>query len=184
VFTRAVSARFAVQCCVIVLASLVSAGCAYRYQPTIDHPMSHTVRPKEVALDCEQLDLAILKVDTVRWVIRDDGGKLETGGERGSRYATNVLLIPVSLGLGFYVGYFNDQGSAVLDAADHRILGLLKLKRDHGCAPRETSEFGMTDLQMLEVLEPLMPEKGELDRQAFDRRTSLLDRLRPPVPDR
>jgi hypothetical protein len=183
VFTGAVSARFAVQCCGIVLLSLVFAGCAYRYRPTIDHPMSHTVRPKEVALDCEQLDLAILKVDTVRWVIRDDGGKLETGGERGSRYATNVLLIPLSVVLRG-PAYINDQGNAVLDAADHRILGLLRLKRDHGCPARETSEFGMTDLQMLEVLEPLMPEKGELDRQAFDRRTSLLDRLRPPVPDR
>ena len=136
VFTGAVSARFAVQCCGIVVASLVSAGCAYRYQPTIDHPVSHTVRPKEAALDCEQLDLASLKVDTVRWVIRDDGGKLETGEERGSRYAANVLTIPLSLALGFYVGYIPEQGSAVLDAADHRILGLLRLKRDHGCAPR------------------------------------------------
>jgi hypothetical protein len=180
VFTGAVAVRFAVQCCAIVVASLVSAGCAYRYRPTIDHPMSHAVRPKEVALDCERLDLAILRVDTVRWVIRDDGGKLETGEERGSRYAANALLIPLSVVL-HSPGYINDQGNAVLDAADHRILGLLRLKRDHGCPPRETTEPGMTDLQMLEALEPLMPEKGELDRQAFDRRTSLLDRLRPPV---
>lgn len=179
-FTGAISARFAVQCCGIVLASLVSAGCAYRYLPTIDHPMSHAVRPKEAALDCEQLDLAILKVDTVRWVIRDDGGKLETGEERGSRYAANVFVIPLSLAIR-HPGYIGEQGSAVLDAADRRILGLLRLKRDRGCPPRETSEHGMTDLQMLEALEPLIPEKGELDRQAFDRRTSLLDRLRPPV---
>jgi hypothetical protein len=181
VFTGAVSARFAVQCCGIVVASLMSAGCAHRYLPTIDHPMSHAARPKEAALDCEQLDLAILKVDTVRWVIRDDGGTLETGGERASRYAANALLIPLSMSVGLALGYIPEQGSAVLDAADRRILGLLRLKRDHGCPPRETTELGMTDLQMLEALEPLMPEKGELDRQTFDRRTSLLDRLRPPV---
>jgi hypothetical protein len=180
VFTGAVSARFAVQCCGIIVASLVSAGCAHRYLPTIDHPMSHAVRPKEAALDCEQVDLAILKVDTVRWVIRDDGGTLETGGERASRYAANALLIPLSMSIGAG-GYLGDPGSAVLDAADRRILGLLRLKRDHACPPRETTEPDMTDLQMLEALEPLMPEKGELDRQTFDRRTSLLDRLRPPV---
>jgi len=91
-----------------------------------------------------------------------------------------VFVIPLSLAIR-HPGYIGEQGSAVLDAADRRILGLLRLKRDRGCPPRETSEHGMTDLQMLEALEPLIPEKGELDRQAFDRRTSLLDRLRPPV---
>lgn len=169
-------ARFAVQCCGIVLAGLVSAGCAYR--PTIVHPMSHELRPEDAALDCEQLDLAILKTDTVRWVIRDDGGTLETGKERTSRYVANVIVIPLSLPLGG--GYIGDHGSAVLDAADRRILGLLRLKRDRACPPAATSEPGLTDLQMLQQLEPLMPEEGELDRAALDRRTALLDRLRAP----
>lgn len=166
-------ARFAVQCCGFVLAGLASAGCAYR--PTIVHPMSHALRPEDAALDCGQLDLAILKTDTVRWVIRDDGGKLESGGQRAARYAANVLVIPLSYG-----NYIGDQGSAVLDAADHRILGLLRLKRDHGCPARDTSEPAMTDLQMLEALEPLMPAQGSLDRAALDRRTALLDGLRAP----
>lgn len=142
--------------------------------------MSHPVRPQEAALDCGQLDLAILKTDTVRWVIRDDGATLETSAERGSRYAANVLVIPLSIPFGG--GYIRDHGSAVLDAADHRILGLLRLKREHGCPPRDTAETGMTDLRMLEVLEPLMPEANDLDRQALDRRTALLDKLRAPIP--
>jgi len=175
----ATSTRFAAQCCGILLATLACVGCAYR--PTIVHPMSHPVRPEDAALDCDQLDGAILKADTVRWVIRDDGGTLESSGERGARYAANVIAIPLLLA-GGAPGYIRDHGSAVLDAADHRILGLLRLKRDHGCPPAATSESGMTDLQMLEMLEPLMPEKGTTDRDVLDRRTILLDQLRPPLP--
>jgi hypothetical protein len=148
--------------------------------PTINHPVSHAVQSKEALLDCEQLTLAILKADTVRWVIRDDEGKLETGGERASRYAANVLVIPLSIALRqpFAIG---DQGTAVLDAADRRIVGLLRLKRDRSCQPKETAQPGMTDLQMLQALEPLLPDGGELDRQALDRRTNLLDKLRTPL---
>ncbi len=40
----------------------------------------------------------------------------------------------------------------------------------------------MTDLQMLEVLDPLLPPARNLDRQALDQRTSLLDHLRAPLP--
>jgi hypothetical protein len=141
--------------------------------------MSHPVRPEDTALECEQLDLAILKADTVRWVVRDDGGTLETSGERTARYAANVIVIPLLLTGGG--GYIRDHGSAVLDAADHRILGLLRLKRDQGCPPAATSEPGMTDLQMLEILEPLMPEQGDTDRAVLDRRTILFDRLRSPL---
>jgi hypothetical protein len=75
-----------------------------------------------------------------------------------------------------------DGGNAVLNAADQRIAYLLRLKRDHGCPASATSEPGMTDLQMLEVLEPLMPPNRTPDRQALDRRTSLLDHLRAPLP--
>jgi hypothetical protein len=178
VLTRLASVRRAARHGGILLSGLVFVGCAY--QPTIVHPKAHGVRPEEAELSCAQLDLAILKADTVRWVIRDDGGTLETGGERVARYAANVIVIPLMLSGGG--GYIRDHGSAVLDAADHRILGLLRLKRDHGCPPRDTAEHGMTDLQMLEVLEPLMPEDGELDRQSLDRRTALFDKLRVPLP--
>ncbi len=48
-----------------------SIGCVYR--PMIQHP-AEAVRPEYASYDCSQLDAAILKIDTVRWVIRDDGG--------------------------------------------------------------------------------------------------------------
>jgi hypothetical protein len=79
-------------------------------------------------------------------------------------------------------GYLNDGGHAVLNAADHRILRLLQLKRARGCPAAATAEPGMSDLQMLEVLEPLMAATESPDRQTYDRRTALLDRLCTPLP--
>ena len=153
-------------------------GCAYR--PMIQHP-AEAVRPEYASYDCSQLDAAILKIDTVRWVIRDDGGELETSGHKAARYAGNFLMVPLSWGLGS-PGYLDDGGHAVLNAADYRILELLRLKRALGCPAAATAEPGMTDLQMLEVLEPLMSATESPDRQTYDRRTALLDRLRTPLP--
>ena len=72
-------------------------GCAYR--PMIQQP-AEAVRPEYSSYDCSQLDAAILKIDTVRWVIRDDGGELETSGHKAARYAGNLLMVPLSLGVG------------------------------------------------------------------------------------
>ena len=63
----------------------------------------------------------------MRWVIRDDGGELETSGHKAARYAGNFLMIPLSLGVGGPV-YLNDGGHAVLNAADHRIIQLLQIE--------------------------------------------------------
>jgi hypothetical protein len=156
-----------------------SIGCAYR--PMIQRP-AEAVRPEYASYDCSQLDAAILKIDTVRWVIRDDGGELETSGHKAARYAGNFLMIPLSLGAGGGPFYMTDDGHLVLNAADYRILELLRLKRARGCPAAATSEPGMTDLQMLEVLESLMPATGSPDRQTCDDRTALLDRLRAPLP--
>lgn len=90
-------------------------------------------------------------------------------------------MVPLSWGLGS-PGYLDDGGHAVLNAADYRILELLRLKRALGCPAAATAEPGMTDLQMLEVLEPLMSATESPDRQTYDRRTALLDRLRAPLP--
>ena len=152
-------------------------GCAHR--PMIQHP-AEAVRPEYASYDCSQLDVALLKIDTVRWVIRDDGGDLETSGHKAARYAGNFLMIPLSLGVGGPV-YLNDGGHAVLNAADHRILQLLRLKRARDCPAAATSELGMSDLQMLEVLELLMAATESPDRQTCDDRTALLDRLRAPL---
>jgi len=156
-----------------------SIGCAYR--PMIQRP-AEAVRPEYASYDCSQLDAAILKIDTVRWVIRDDGGNLETSGHKAARYAGNFLMIPLAMGAGGGPIYMTDGGHVVLNAADQRILELLRLKRVRGCPAAATSEPGMTDLQMLEVLEPLMPATGTPDRQTCDDRTALLDRLRAPLP--
>jgi hypothetical protein len=86
-------------------------------------------------------------------------------------------MVPLSLGFGT-PGYLDDGGHAVLNAADHRILQLLRLKQVRGCPAVTTAEPGMSDLQMLEVLEPLMAATESPDRQSYDRRTALLDRLR------
>ncbi len=152
-------------------------GCAYR--PMIQQP-AEAVRPEYSSYDCSQLDAAILKIDTVRWVIRDDGGELETSGHKAARYAGNLLMVPLSLGFGT-PGYLDDGGDAVLNAADHRIVQLLRLKRARGCPAVATAEPGMSDLQMLEVLESLMAATESPDRQTYDRRTALLDRLRSPT---
>jgi hypothetical protein len=163
---------------VIMLACLAASGCASGgYRPTIEYPKAALKKPADSSYDCAQLDAAILRVDTVRWVIRDDGGRLETTGHRVARYAGNVLIFPLTSG-----GYLTDGGHAALDAADHRILELLRLKRTRGCPARPTAEADMTDLQMLDVLEPLMPADGSPDRKALDRRTALLDHLRGDLP--
>lgn len=159
----------------IVVACLATCGCV-AYDPTIQHVMEPTVKPEDATYDCRQLEAAILRVDTVRWVIRDDGGTLESSGHQAARLASNLFLI-----LGG--GYVDDGGHAVLNAVDQRIAYLLRLKRDHGCPASATSEPGMTDLQMLEALDPLLPPAKNLDRQALDKRTSLLDHLRAPLPE-
>jgi hypothetical protein len=158
----------------ILVACVATCGCA-AYHPTIQHAMEPTVKPEDATYDCRQLEAAILRVDTVRWVIREDGGSLESSGHQAARLAGNLFLI-----LGG--GYMDDGGHAVLNAVDQRIAYLLRLKRDHGCPASATSEPGMTDLQMLEVLDPLLPPARNLDRQALDQRTSLLDHLRAPLP--
>lgn len=157
----------------IVAACLATWGCV-AYHPTIQHVAEPTVKPEDATYDCSQLDAAILRVDTVRWVIQEDGGSLESSGHQAARFAGNLFLL-----LGG--NYMDDGGHAVLNAADQRICYLLRLKRDHGCPASATSEPGMTDLQMLEVLEPLMPPNRNPDRQELDRRTSLLDHLRAPL---
>ena len=158
---------------------IASIGCVYR--PT-QHPMAEPVQPEDATYDCSQLDATTLKADTVRWVIRDDGGRLEGSGQKAARYAGNVLLIPLALYVGNPGYMFNDGGHAVLNAADRRILELLRLKRGRGCPAAATSEPGMTDLEMLEALEPLMPDTGNSGQAALDKRTLLLDHLRAPLP--
>jgi hypothetical protein len=159
-------------------AAALLAGCSY--QPSLQHPKLPALVPIETTMDCRQIDHAIDRADTVRWVIRDDGGQLETGGEKAARYTGNFFLVPLTM-LGGAPLYVRDGGHAVLNAADGRIRQLLQLKRDHGCPPRATTLPGTDDLALLRELEALQQQLdvGQGDEAAlFKERTRLLDGLR------
>ena len=98
----------------IFVACLATCGCA-AYHPTIQPVTEQPVKPEDATYDCSQLEAAILRVDTVRWVIRNDGGSLESSGHQAARFAGNLFLI-----LGG--GYMNDGGNSVLNAADQKAL--------------------------------------------------------------
>lgn len=162
----------------MLAAAALLTGCSY--QPSLQHPKLPALVPIETTMDCRQVDHAIDRADTVRWVIRDDGGQLETSGEKAARYTGNFFLIPITM-LGGAPLYVRDGGHAVLNAADGRIRQLLQLKRDHGCPPRATTLPGTDDLALLRDLETLQQQldTGQGDEAAlFKERTRLLDGLR------
>jgi len=162
----------------MLAAAALLAGCSY--QPSLQHPKLPALVPIETTMDCRQIDHAIDRADTVRWVIRDDGGQLETSGEKAARYTGNFFLVPLTM-LGGAPLYVRDGGHAVLNAADGRIRQLLQLKRDHGCPPRATTLPGMDDLALLRELDTLQQQldAGQGDETApFKERTRLLDGLR------
>jgi hypothetical protein len=167
----------------VLAACLWAGGCSY--QPSLRHPKLPPLVPIDRTMDCRQLDLAIDRADTVRWLIRDDGGKLETGGHKAARYAGNAVIIPISL-IGYFPTYIDDGGHTVLNAADGRIRELLQLKRDHGCPARATKMPRVDDFAVLAELEAVQAQldagRGE-QSELFKRRTELLDGLRvvPPL---
>lgn len=116
-----------------VLACTGLAACSY--QPTIRHPTLSGAE-QEMIRDCASLDTAILKADTVRWVIRDDGGELVTAAAREARNAANVALMVAT----------------VIATWD-----LLRIKKQQACADRPTSRPGISDLQMLDELREPVP---------------------------
>lgn len=170
----------------LVALTLVVSGCE-TYTPSLRHPHLATLTPSEAEMDCQQIDRAIDRADSVRWLIRDDGGHLESSSHRSARYAANVLIVPLSILLMHPGGYIGDEGHAVLDAADKRIRELLQLKRSRECAPRATTLYGLNDMVLLRELESV---QAELDARLGDEewllkeRTRLLDGLRvvpPPL---
>jgi hypothetical protein len=159
---------------------LIVAGCA-PYKQSLVHPKLTAVGSMEKEMDCAQLDLALDRADTVRWLIREDGGRLETRSARAARYAANVVLaVPLSV-LARQPIFFPGGGHSVLNAADVRICELLQLKRYRGCPARSTALPGKDDLMLLSELEPLqaMIDAGKGDEAVLlEQRTRLLDGLR------
>jgi hypothetical protein len=157
---------------------LALAACSY--QPSMQHPKLPALVPIDTTMACPQIDVAIDRADTVRWLIRDDGGRLETSSHRAARYTGNFILIPLSV-LGGSPTMMADGGHAVLDAADGRIRELLQLKRDRGCPPRATALPELDDLALLGALEATQADfgAGRVDEeQMLKQRTKLLDGLR------
>jgi hypothetical protein len=163
---------------------LALAACSY--QPSMQHPKLPALVPIDTTMACPQIDVAIDRADTVRWLIRDDGGRLETSSHRAARYTGNFLLVPLSV-LAMTPMFMPDSGHAVLDAADGRIRELLQLKRDRGCPPRATALPELDDLALLGALEATQADfgAGRVDEeQMLKQRTRLLDGLRlVPVAD-
>jgi hypothetical protein len=167
------------------LAVALSLAACVAYAPSITHPTLAPPGSAEQTMDCARLDIALDRTDTVRWVIRDDGGTLETSSNRAAGY---VLAVPLSLLVRSPV-FFGGGGHAVLNAADGRILQLLQVKRSRGCPARATALPGKNDLTLLGELESIQGriDAGKADEALLlEERTSLLDHLRlmPAVPAR
>jgi len=146
----------------------------------MQHPKLPSLVPIDTTMDCRQIDVAIDRADTVRWLIRDDGGNLETSSHRAARYTGNFILVPLSV-LAMTPMFMPDSGHAVLDAADGRIRELLQLKRDRGCPSRATAWPELDDLALLGALEAVQTDFGAgrvSEEQMLKQRTKLLDGLR------
>jgi len=169
--------------CIATLATVLWVS-ACTYQQTLRHPKLPPLVPIDRTMDCRQIDLAIDRADTVRWLIRDDGGNLETSGHKAARYAGNAVLIPISL-ISYFPTYIPDGGHTVLNAADERIRELLQLKRDRACATRATTVPGKDDMALLAELESVQAQldagRGK-EGVLFVQRTQLLDGLRVVPP--
>ena len=160
---------------------------ACQHHPTIEYPKLTEAGSVEAAFDCAKLDDAILKSEAVRWVMREDGARLLSPGERAARTTTDIAttvaaftactfcFFPVTLG---------EEGHTILDRADRRLVSLLKLKQTKDCPASPTALAGMTDLQMHDEIARLIaketqesppPDVGALRAE----RTRLLDKLRP-----
>jgi len=173
--------RLAAWLMIPAIGSLVACG----YHPSVMHPTLADPTAADITLTCEQIDLAVDRADTVRWVIRDDGGELETDNARAGRYSANVVVVPLSL-LALMPVAIPDGGHSVLDAADGRLLALLALKRDRRCPARATAfpdkdEFALT--AEIEVLQARIAGEEGGSKLLLEERTRLLDGLRvlPPA---
>lgn len=163
---------------IAVLAGTMLAGCGYN--PSVMHPKLAEPKAADITLSCEQIDLAIDRADTVRWVIRDDGGELESDKERAARYSANVVVVPLSL-LAMFPFAIPDGGHGVLDAADQRMLALLELKRDRRCPARPTTFPGKDEFALaadIEALQARIAGTEGRSKPLLAEKTRLLDGLR------
>jgi hypothetical protein len=163
----------------IVAVAVLALAAAACYTPSLKTPTLSALTADEKTMDCAQLDLALDRADTVRWLIRDDGGRLETPAQRMARYAGNLIFVPVVAYVGHTLGYI-ESGHDELDAADGRIRELLQQKRSHECPHRPTAIADMDDAALLRELESIQAklDAGGDEAPLFEERMRLLDNLR------
>jgi len=160
---------------------------ACQHHPTIAYPKLTEAGSVEAEFDCTKLDDAILKSEAVRWVMREDGARLLSPGERATRTTTDIATSVgafVGCSFCFWPVVLGEEGHTMLDRADRRLASLLKLKQRKECPSSPTALAGMTDLQMYDEITRLiaeetqkspLPDVGALRAE----RTRLLDKLRP-----
>lgn len=168
----------------LIFAALLAAC---QHHATIAYPKVPEAGAVEAAFDCARLDDAILKTEAVRWVMRQDGARLLTPGERAARYSAGVAsTVAVSALCLFCVtpGTLGDEGHRWLDGVDRRLLSLLKLKQGKNCPAAPSRIAGLTDLAMYDSLAALVARESDEDPRPdvaalLAERTRLLDHLRP-----
>ena len=163
--------------------AIALTSCA-TWDPYLWHTRLKPLSSNEQMMECPAIDLAIDRTETVRWVIRDHGGTLDSSGVRAFREATDLILGSPLLLFGVFSPKYlleHHSGHYALDAADQRIRELLQLKRARGCPPRITALPGMNDIALLAELEAVQAkldaESGD-EGQLLKERTRLLDGLR------
>ena len=169
---------------VVLLSGALLAAC--QHHPTIRYPKLLVAGPVEAGFDCEKLDDAVLKTEAVRWVIRQDGARLISPEERAARTATDVATTITTFACSycFWPVALGDEGHAVLDMADRRLMSLLKLKDGKRCMALPTAMAGMTDIQLYDTVAELLAREERKDPgtdvgELRAERTRLLDELRP-----
>lgn len=173
------------------------------------YPALAIASAQEQGMPCDSLNVQLERAEAVRWFARNEGAMAYTNTQQGQRhslnaanYAGKVLLVAVLMmgcsGGGCDLPISNNSSPAnpteslaiqigeqnlrwAVTAADSRIIGLLKLRRDKRCAARPTLIAGQSDLQILAALDALSQDTagGMSEEAALHQRTQLLDELGP-----
>jgi hypothetical protein len=166
---------------------------------------------KEKGLSCAALSLDLARAEAIRWFARDQGIMGYTGQQAALRHVTNaaeytaitaLVVLVAAAGGGvpnFSPGPPPDPNRSLksqigeenlrwaVTHADARIMGLLDLRRDKGCAEQPTLSDGGGDLTNLAALHKLFQGAAAAHLTADQRmheQTRLIDELGPkPLPE-
>jgi hypothetical protein len=174
------------------------------------YPKLPTPGGLEQGLSCDALSVELARAEAVRWFARNEGAMGYTEEQAALRHVTNAAeytaitaLVVIAIAAGGSVPNFmpppppdpnhglkwqigEENLRWAITHADARILSLLKLRREKGCAGQPTL-VGNSDLQNLAGLDGLAhdPAVSHLSADArMHEKTRLLDELGPlPLPE-